>query len=235
MGHVTVTMELRHGCVDVLLRLGCGGVGWGGVGHFTVTMELHHGCVDVLLRLAWGVVGWGMLPLPWNFIMAVLMSCYAWGGVGWGGVGHFTVTMELRHGCVDVLPRLAWGVVGWGMLPLPWNCFLYVDGAKAWKTAADSLKVKCFQVSQQMRQYCKDINDPSIGLHDSASTRTGKASKCGHPIKPSASRKWLAFPKSTQALFCGATNSAGAAAQVTRSRTSFSKNWQSFLSMRTSE
>ena len=55
------------------------------MGHVTVTMELRHGCVDVLLRLAWGVVGWGMLPLPWNFVMAVLMSCYAWGGVWWGG------------------------------------------------------------------------------------------------------------------------------------------------------
>ena len=55
------------------------------MGHVTVTMELRHGCADVLLRLGWGGVGWGMLPLPWNFVMAVLMSCYAWGGVGWGG------------------------------------------------------------------------------------------------------------------------------------------------------
>ena len=79
MGHVTVTMELLLGCVDVLLRLG-----WGGVGHVTVTMEVLLGCVDVSLRL------------------------------GWGGVGHVTVTMEL-------------------------------------------------QASHQMRQYGKDINDPSIG------------------------------------------------------------------------
>ena len=37
--------------------MGGGGGGWGGVGHVTVTRELLHGCVDVLLRLGWGVWG----------------------------------------------------------------------------------------------------------------------------------------------------------------------------------
>ena len=98
---ITVAMELLHGCVDVLLRLGCGG----GVGHVTVTMELLHGCVDVLLRLGWrGGVGWGMLPLPWNFFLAVLMSCYPWaGGVGWG---MFPLPWNFFMPCAAVLPMV---------------------------------------------------------------------------------------------------------------------------------
>ena len=50
----------------------------------------------------------------------------------------------------------------------------YADGAKAWKTAADSLNTKCFQVSHQMGQYCKDIYDLEIGrLPKKAGTMLG--------------------------------------------------------------
>ena len=70
---------------------------------------------------------------------------------------------------VKLILRGAWGGVGWGGM-LTFTCIhrrrktaLYADGATAWSTAAKHLGVPCFQVSHQMRQYCKDIWDPNLG------------------------------------------------------------------------
>ena len=63
--------------------------------------------------------------------------------MGWGGEGGCQ-----RHVHVTLMLRRWYGV--WG-------------GAKAWKTAANFLNIKCFQVSHQLRQYCRDINDANIG------------------------------------------------------------------------
>ena len=90
--------------------------------------------------MVWGM-GWG------GVVMSTSCSCYVdatsmvW-GMGWGGgwcQHQVHVTLMLRRG---------YGVSG---------------GAKAWKTAANFLNIKCFQVSHQLRQYCRDINDANIG------------------------------------------------------------------------
>ena len=155
-----------------------------------------------------------MLPLPWNFFVAVLMSCYAWAGeVGWG-----MLPLPWNFFLAVLMSRYAWAGVGWGMLPLPWNF---------------KRRTKCDNMARTSMIQALGACQPRLA--HSAQTRTGKASKCGYPIKQGASRKWLAFPKSTHAWCCSATNGAGAAAQVTQSRTSLSKNWQSSLAMRTSE
>ena len=199
VGHVTVTMELLHGCVACLAwritvtMAHMGGVGWGGAWYRHAPPQPHtvtHGnmvtvapwlCVMSCYAWAWG--GWGgngMVPVPWNFFMAVLMSCYAWaGGVGWSmlhvtmtkffmvtcnmscyacahtpRVGHVTVTMELLHGHDDVLLRLGGGV-GWGMLPLLWDFFMAVLLRLGW--GWDGAYYRCHGTSPKPNQFLKEL------------------------------------------------------------------------------
>ena len=113
-------------------------------------------------------------------------------------------------------------------------------GAKAWKTAANFLNIKCFQVSHQLRQYCRDINDANIGRMPAKAGTQGidsdwKNLKVWLPNQSERKVKVAGTSKVNPAWCCGATNGAGAAAQVTQSQTSFSMNWQSSLANRTSE
>ena len=171
-------------------------------------------------------MGYGVWGMGWaGGVMSTSCSYYVdatsmvW-GMGWGGgwcQHHVHVTLMLRRW---------YGVSG---------------GAKAWKTAANFLNIKCFQVSHQLRQYCRDINDANIGRMPAKAGTQGIDSDwknlkvTGCQINQNAKWKWQALPKSTHAWCCGATNGAGAAAQVTQSQTSFSMNWQSSLANRTSE
>ena len=72
--HVTVTMELLLGCLDVSLRLDSSGVR-----HVPVTMELLLVCVDVSCY-AWTRVG-PSVTSPWNFFGCVDVLLR----LGWGG------------------------------------------------------------------------------------------------------------------------------------------------------
>ena len=95
-------------------------------------------------------------------VMSTSCSCYvdatSIGEVGWGGglyQHHVHVTLMLRR---DIQRSALLKQVSKTR-----KTAFYADGAKAWKTAANFLNIKCFQVSHQLRQYCRDINDANIG------------------------------------------------------------------------
>ena len=143
-GDVNVMFMLRWCYVD--------GMGWGGVG----------GDVNVMFMLRWCYVdgmGWGGVGGDGN-VMFMLRWCYV-DGMGWGGVGGDVNVMFMLRWCY--VDGMGWGGVGGDVNVMFMLRWCYVDGAKAWKTAANFLNIKCFQVSHQLRQYCKDINDASIG------------------------------------------------------------------------
>ena len=87
MGHVNVRLHLRHE-VDATLRMGLGGVGWGGVqGHVNVRLHLRHE-VDATLRMGLGGagVGWSISTFACTCVMKLMLRhAWGWGWVGWGG------------------------------------------------------------------------------------------------------------------------------------------------------